>query len=110
MKGADQFQALEEHLNGTVLDLLLGFVEQRPVEFGIEAAAVLLDLILVQLTGLAQPAVGVAVKATPIKKRIDVDGLACQLDAVLLQTSLKLEILLLGSGHTLEAGGSGYRH
>lgn len=109
MKRADQLKALEEHLNGAVLDLLIDDVEQSPVEFGIEAATVLVNLILIELTGLTQPTVGVAVKPTPVEEGIDVNGLACQQDAVLLQTSLKLQILLLGSGHMLEAGDSGYR-
>ena len=110
MKRADQLQALEKHLNSTVLDLLIAFIEEGPLELRVEPHPVLLDLLLVQLTRLPQPAVCIAVKPSPVEKRVDVNGLACQLDAVLLQTTLKLQVLLLGSGHRLEAGGSGYRH
>ena len=109
MKRSDQFQTFQEHLHRAILDLLIGGIQQSPLQLWIETAAILLDLILIQLSRLAQPAIGVAVEASPIEKRIDVNGLASKLDAVLLETSLQLLVLLLGSGHILEAGGQGYR-
>ena len=109
MKRSDQFQTFQEHLHRAILDLLIGGIQQSPLQLWIETTAILLDLILIQLSRLAQPAIGVAVEASPVEKRIDVDGLASKLDAVLLETSLQLLVLLLGSGHILEAGGQGYR-
>ena len=109
MERPDQFQTFEEHLHSTILDLLIGRIDQGPIQLRIETAAVLLDLILIQLSGLTQPSIGVAVEAAPVKEWIDVDGPASKLDAVLLKTSLQLLVLLLGSGHILEAGGQGYR-
>ena len=106
---ADQFQAFEEHLHSAILDLLVRRIQQSPLQLGVKAAAVLLDLILIQLAWLPKPAIGVAVEASPVEKRIDVNGLASKLDAVLLKTSLQLLVLLLGSGHILEAGDQGYR-
>ena len=110
MKRSDQFQAFQEHLHRAILDLLIGGIQQSPLQLWIETTAVLLDLILVQLSWLSQPAIRVAVEASPVEKRIDVDGLASKLNAVLLETSLQLLVLLLGSGHILEAGGQGYRY
>ena len=109
MERPDQLQAFEEHLHSTILDLLIGRINQRPLQLRIETAAVLLDLIFIQLSGLSQPSIRVAVEASPVKEWIDVDGLASKLDAVLLKTSLQLLVLLLSSGHILEAGGQGYR-
>ena len=109
MKRSDQFQTFQEHLHRAILDLLIGGIQQSPLQLWIETAAILLDLILIQLSRLAQPAIGVAVEASPVEKRIDVNGLASKLDAVLLETSLQLLVLLLGSGHILEAGGQSYR-
>ena len=109
MKRPDQFQAFQEHLHSTILDLLISGLQQSPLQLWIETAAVLLDLILIELSGLSQPAIRVAVEASPVEKRIDVDGLASKLDTVLLETSLQLLVLLLGSGHIIEAGGQGYR-
>ena len=109
MKGSDQFQAFKEHLHGAILDLLICGIQQRPLQLWIETTTVLLDLILIQLSRLSQPTIRVAVKASPVEERVDVNGLTSKLDAVLLKTSLQLLVLLLGSGHILEAGGQGYR-
>ena len=109
MKGSDQFQAFKEHLHGAILDLLIGGIQQRPLQLWIKTTPVLLDLILIQLSGLSQPTIRVAVEASPVKERVDVDGLISKLDAVLLKTSLQLLVLLLGNRHILEAGGQGYR-
>ena len=109
MERPDQFQTFQEHLHSTILDLLISGFQQGPLQLRVETAAVLLDLILIELSGLSKPAIGVAVEASPVEKRIDVDGLASKLNAVLLETSLQLLVLLLGSGHILQAGGQGYR-
>ena len=104
-----QLQAFQEHLHSTILDLLISGFQQSPLQLWVETTAVLLDLILIELSGLSQPTIRVAVEASPVEKRIDVDGLASKLDTVLLETSLQLLVLLLGSGHILQAGGQGYR-
>ena len=105
MKCSDQFETLQEHLDGAILNLLICGIQQSPLQFRIKPTTVLLDLILLKLSGLSQPAIRVAVETPPVKERVDVNGLTSQLDAVLLETTLQLLVLLLGSGHILEAGG-----
>ena len=109
MKRPDQFQAFKEHLHSTILDLLIGGIDQGPLKLRIETTAVLLDLIFIELSGLSQPSICIAVETTPVQEWIDVDGLASKLNAVLLKPSLQLLVLLLGSGHFLEAGAQEYR-
>ena len=109
MKRSDQFETFQEHLNRTILDLLIDGIQQSPLQLRIKTTTILLDLILLKLAGLSQPAIRVAVETPPVQERVDVDGLPSKLDAVLLETTLQLLVLLLGSGHILEAGGQGYR-
>ena len=109
MEGSDQFETFKEHLHGSIFDLLISRIDQGPLQLRVETAAVLFDLIFIQLSGLSQPSIRVVVEATPVKEWIDVDGLTSKLDAVLLKTSLQLLVLLLGSGHILEAGDQVYR-
>ena len=109
VEGADQVEALEEHLHRTVMDSGLVVIQLTPVQFGVEAAAVGGDLILRQLTRFPQPAVGVAVEPSPVQKWVQVDGATTQLNAVLLQTPLQLQVLRLGRRHIKEAGGPRYR-
>ena len=75
----------------------------------VEPAAVGRDLILGQLAGFTQPAVGVAVKPTPVKEGVQIDRATTQLNAVLLQPTLQLNILLLCRRHIPKAGGPRYR-
>ena len=109
MEGADQVQALEEHLHRTVMDSGLMVIQLTPVQFGIKTTAVGGDLVLRQLARFPQPAVGIAVKPTPIEEGVQIDGASTQLDAVLLQTPLQLQVLRLGRRHIREAGGPRYR-
>ena len=76
---------------------------------GRTASTVSSDLILRQLAGFPQPAVGVAVEPSPVKKWVQVNGAPTQLNAVLLQTPLQLQVLRLGRRHIKEASGPRYR-
>ena len=107
MEGADQLQALEEHLHGTVVNGGGMVIQLIPGQFGIETDTVGSDLIFSELTWLPKPAVGVAVKPPPVEERVEVDRAATQLNAVLLQPSL-LHILRLSRRHITKADGSGY--
>ena len=105
VKGADQLQALEEHLNGTVLHGTVGLVEKLPIQLGIKAHPVGRDLILRQLTRFPKPAIGIGVKTAPIEEGVQIHHLACQLNAVLLKAALQLDVLLWGGSQGSLAGG-----
>ena len=109
MEGADQLQALEEHLHSAIVNCCGVIIQLTPVEFGVKPAAIGGDLILRQLAGLPQPAIGVAVEPPPVEERVQIDGAATQLNAVLLQPALQLNILLLCRRHIPKAGGPRYR-
>ena len=104
VKRSNELKALKEHLHGPILDLPIGIIEQRPIELGIKATAIRGNLLLGELARFAQPTIRIAVETTPIQKGIDVDRFPCQLNAVLLKTALKLEVLLLSSGQGIDAG------
>ena len=109
MKGADQLQALEEHLHSAIVDSGGVIVELAPVEFGVKTTSIGRDLILRQLTWFPQPAIGVAIEPPPVKEGVQIDRAATQLNAVLLQPTLQLNILLLCRRHIPKAGGPRYR-
>ena len=109
MEGADQLQAFEEHLHSAIVDCGGVIIQLSPVEFGVKTAAVGRDLILRQLAGLPQPAIGVAVEPPPVKEGVQIYRAATQLNAVLLQPTLQLNILLLCRRHIPKAGGPRYR-
>ena len=104
MKRPDELQAFEEHLDGSVLDLPIGIIEQRPIELRVKPTAIRGNLLFWELARFAQPTVCIAVETTPIQEGVDVDRFPCQQNAVLLKTALKLEVLLLSSGQGIDAG------
>ena len=109
MERTDQLEAFQEHLHRSVAHSNLLIIQLAPVQLRIKAASVSDDLVLRQLTGLAQPAIGVAVETTPVQERIEIDRAPTQLNAVLLQTPLQLKILLLCRGHEFKADEPRYR-
>ena len=108
MEGTDQLQAFEKHLHSTVVNSGGVIIQLIPGQLGIKTTTVGGDLILCELARLPQPSVRIAVEPAPVQKRIEVNGAATQLDAVLLQPSL-LNVLRLCRGHIAKADGSGYR-
>ena len=84
-------------------------IKLAPVKFGVKPAAIGRDLILRQLTGLSQPAIGIAVEPPPVQEGVQIDRASTQLNAVLLQPALQLKILLLCRRHIPKACGPRYR-
>jgi hypothetical protein len=84
-------------------------IQTSPIELWVKTAAIDSGLIIRELTGLPKPAVGIAIEPTPIQKRIEINRATTELNAVLLQTPLQLQILLLSRRHEAKAGGPRYR-
>ncbi len=49
MKRPDELQAFEEHLDGSVLDLPIGIIEQRPIELRVKPTAIRGNLLFGEL-------------------------------------------------------------
>ena len=109
MEGTDQIKALEEHFHCAVIDSGLVLIQTSPIELWVKTAAIDSGLIIRELTGLPEPAVGIAIKPTPIQKGVEINGATTELNAVLLQPPLQLQILLLSRRHEAKAGGPRYR-